>query len=84
MIDHNNLEEFADPHTYDIEDNTDTGIAFYSALAQEIGGPVLAIACGTGRVSIPIARLGFSVTGLDIVLVGAGAGAVSLPRMLPP
>ena len=67
MIDHNNLEEFADPHTYDIEDNTDTGIAFYTALAQETGGPVLEIACGTGRVSIPIARLGFAVTGLDIV-----------------
>ncbi|MDQ3928404.1 MAG: class I SAM-dependent methyltransferase, partial [Chloroflexota bacterium] len=29
--------------------------------------PVLEIACGTGRVSIPIARLGFAVTGLDIV-----------------
>ena len=29
MIDHNNLEEFADPHTYDIEDTSDTGIAFY-------------------------------------------------------
>jgi SAM-dependent methyltransferase len=28
---------------------------------------VLEIACGTGRVSIPIARLGFAVTGLDIV-----------------
>lgn len=67
MIDHNNLEEFADPHTYDIEDNNDTGVAFYSALAQETGGPVLEIACGTGRVSIPIARLGFAVTGLDIV-----------------
>jgi SAM-dependent methyltransferase len=67
LIDHTNLEEFADPHTYDIEDNTDTGIAFYSALAQETGGPVLEIACGTGRVSIPIARLGFAVTGLDIV-----------------
>ena len=67
MIDHNNLEEFADPHTYDLEDNTDTGIAFYSALAQETGGPLLEIACGTGRVSIPIARLGFAVTGLDIV-----------------
>lgn len=37
--DHNNLEEFADPHTYDIEDNSDTGIAFYTALAQETGGP---------------------------------------------
>ena len=28
---------------------------------------MLEIACGTGRVSIPIARLGFAVTGLDIV-----------------
>ncbi len=67
MTNHNNLEEFADPHTYDTEDNSDTGVAFYTALAQEIGGPVLEIACGTGRVSIPIARLGFAVTGLDIV-----------------
>ena len=67
MLDHDNLEEFADPHNYDIEDDSDTGIAFYSALAQETGGPVLEIACGTGRVSIPIARLGFAVTGVDIV-----------------
>jgi len=67
LIDHDNLEEFADPHRYDIEDSSDTGIAFYSALAEETGGPVLEIACGTGRVSIPIARLGYSVTGLDIV-----------------
>jgi SAM-dependent methyltransferase len=67
LIDHNNLEEFADRHTYDIEDSSDAGIAFYTALAQETGGPVLEIACGTGRVSIPIARLGFDVTGVDIV-----------------
>jgi ubiquinone/menaquinone biosynthesis C-methylase UbiE len=67
LIDHTNLEEFADPHTYDIEDNADTGVALYSALAQETGGPVLEIAGGTGRVSIPIARLGFAVTGVDIV-----------------
>ena len=67
MIDHDNLEEFADPDTYDIEDDSDTGIAFYTELARETGGPVLEIACGTGRVSIPIARLGFAVTGLDIV-----------------
>ena len=67
LIDHNNLEEFSDPVNYDMEDTSDTGIAFYTALAQETGGPALEIACGTGRVSIPIARLGFSVTGLDIV-----------------
>ncbi len=82
MIDHNNLEEFADPVNYDREDTSDTGIAFYTALAQETGGPVLEIACGTGRVSIPIARLGFAVTGLDIVpgmLERARSKAVGLP-----
>lgn len=67
MIDHNNLEEFADARNYDREDDSDTGVAFYAALAQETGGPILEIACGTGRVSIPIAREGFAVTGLDIV-----------------
>ena len=67
MIDHDNLEEFADPAEYDIEVTSDKGVAFYSALAQETGGPVLELACGTGRVCIPIARLGFAVTGLDIV-----------------
>ena len=67
MIDHDNLEEFADPANYDMEDASDTGINFYTALAQKTGGSVLEIACGTGRVSIPIAQLGFSVTGLDIV-----------------
>ena len=66
-IDHDNLEAFADPDTYDLEDPTDTGVAFYSALARETGSPVLEIGCGTGRVSIPIARQGVAVTGLDIV-----------------
>jgi SAM-dependent methyltransferase len=67
LIDHDNLEEFADPQTYDLEDSSETGIAFYAALAQETGSPVLEIACGTGRVGIPIARLGFAVTGVDVV-----------------
>jgi SAM-dependent methyltransferase len=82
MLDHNNLEEFADPRNYDIEQRTNKGIAFYSALAQETGGPVLEIACGTGRVSIPIARLGLDVTGLDIVpgmLDHARAKSAGLP-----
>ena len=67
MIDHSNLEEFADPVNYDLADPSDTGVAFYSALAREAAGPVLEVACGTGRVAIPIARIGFPVTGLDIV-----------------
>ena len=82
MIDHDNLEEFSDAANYDLEDASDTGIAFYTALAQETGGPVLEIACGTGRVSVPIARLGFSVTGLDIVprmIERARSKSVGLP-----
>ena len=67
MLDHNNLEAFSDPLNYDQEDPSDTGVAFYSALAREAGGSVLEIACGTGRVTIPIAMLGFPTTGLDIV-----------------
>lgn len=82
MIDHNNLEEFSDPYRYDIEDSSDTGVAFYTSLARETGGPVLEIACGTGRASIPIARLGLEVTGLDIVpgmLDRARAKSAGLP-----
>ena len=82
MIDHDNLEEFSDPANYDMEDASDTGIAFYAALAQETGGSVFEITCGTGRVSIPIARLGFSVTGLDIVpgmIERARSKSVGLP-----
>jgi SAM-dependent methyltransferase len=67
LIDHDNLEEYADPVGYDWRYSSDTGVAFYSALAWEAGGPVLEIACGTGRVAIPIARQGFAVTGLDVV-----------------
>ena len=67
MIDHDNLEEFADPAGYDRKDSSDTGVAFYAALAREAGGPVLEIACGTGPLAIPIARQGFTVTGLDVV-----------------
>lgn len=82
MIAHNNLEEFSDPLNYDRQDSSDTGVAFYSALAQETGGPVLEIACGTGRVTIPIAQLGIPVTGLDIVpgmLERAQSKSVGLP-----
>ncbi len=41
-------------------------IDFYVALAREVGGPVLELACGTGRVVLPIARAGSEVVGLDL------------------
>jgi SAM-dependent methyltransferase len=67
LLTHDNLDAFADADAYDREDPSDTGGPFYRALAQETGGPVLELGCGTGRVTIPIARLGIPVWGLDLV-----------------
>ncbi|HKD99665.1 MAG TPA: class I SAM-dependent methyltransferase, partial [Planctomycetota bacterium] len=36
------------------------------ALARESGGPVLEVACGTGRVLLPIARAGIAAEGVDL------------------
>jgi SAM-dependent methyltransferase len=41
-------------------------IAFYERLARETGGPVLELACGTGRIALPLAEKGLSITGVDI------------------
>jgi len=38
---------------------------FYLDLARQIGGPVLELACGTGRVLLPIAREGIAIHGVD-------------------
>jgi SAM-dependent methyltransferase len=59
-------EIYSDPIMYDIESYHTSDIPFYLELAAKYGDPVLELACGTGRVSIPIAKAGYSVTGLDI------------------
>jgi SAM-dependent methyltransferase len=43
-----------------------TDVAFFVQAAQESGGPVLEVGCGTGRVLIPTARAGIEITGLDL------------------
>jgi SAM-dependent methyltransferase len=40
-------------------------LPFYLDLAEQTGGPVLEIACGTGRVLLPIARKGIEICGVD-------------------
>lgn len=42
-------------------------IAFYINKTKEYGSPVLELACGTGRVTIPIAQNGILITGLDLL-----------------
>ncbi|HWX93001.1 MAG TPA: class I SAM-dependent methyltransferase [Terriglobales bacterium] len=41
-------------------------IPFYVEAARRSGGPVLELACGTGRLAIPIAQSGVEIVGLDI------------------
>jgi 2-polyprenyl-3-methyl-5-hydroxy-6-metoxy-1,4-benzoquinol methylase len=48
--------DFADIH----ED-----VDFYRSLAQHSNGPILECMCGTGRVLAPLARAGYTVTGID-------------------
>ena len=41
-------------------------VRYYVDLAELRGGPVLELACGNGRVALPIARAGVAVTGVDL------------------
>jgi ubiquinone/menaquinone biosynthesis C-methylase UbiE len=68
MIDHDNLEEFRDPETYDLEcDAYAEDRPFVDQWVQALGGPLLDVACGTGRMAIHLAQQGYKVTGVDIV-----------------
>jgi SAM-dependent methyltransferase len=40
-------------------------VQFYVAEARDAGGSVLEVGCGTGRILLPVAREGHTITGLD-------------------
>lgn len=53
-------------HYYDLlHDNLREDIEFIIRLAEESGGPVLELGCGTGRLLLPLVRVGQETTGLD-------------------
>ncbi len=58
---------YLDPDHYDVlaQMTAPPDYDFYQALADRHGGPVLDLGCGTGRVSIPLARAGLAVAGID-------------------
>jgi SAM-dependent methyltransferase len=64
------LNRYEDPWTAEIYDYQTQGIAgdveFWTDLSRSAGANVLELACGTGRVVIPLARASVQVTGLDI------------------
>jgi ubiquinone/menaquinone biosynthesis C-methylase UbiE len=51
---------------YDLEfDSFDADVELYRGYAQMVGGPILELGCGTGRLLRPLSDSGFPVTGVD-------------------
>lgn len=67
-MEHSNYPaHYRDGYLYDLAYSQMVGdIPFYLGQARACGGPVLEIACGTGRIAIPLAKAGLDVTGLDV------------------
>ncbi len=59
---------YRDGRRYDLthQDIVDD-IPFLENLVDRFGQPVLELACGTGRITIPLAEKGIDITGLDVV-----------------
>lgn len=75
-----NLQEFTHPELYDAENGWDADDDFYLQLAKQLGGPVLDVACGTGRLTRAIAEAGLSGNGPKIDIVN-GLIAVAIDQI---
>ncbi len=61
MTDYNLIAPF-----YDVEHaHFDEDLNLYSNFAELCGGPLLELACGSGRLLVPLAREGYELTGVD-------------------
>lgn len=73
------FDRFARYYDGDYRDYRDD-IDLILALADEYGGPVLELGCGTGRVMQPLLAAGFDTTGVDISPVLLGVARQKLER----
>ena len=56
-------------------------VRFYGTLADERGGPILDLGCGTGRLLLPLLRAGHVVVGLDRAPAMLARAAARLARL---
>ena len=59
--------DYVTPELYDLQyTNYTRDIPFYVEQARAAGGPVLEVACGTGRILLPLLQAGADADGLDL------------------
>ena len=56
----------------------DEDLPMWQKLAEEAGGPLLEIGCGTGRLLLPLAQTGYTITGLDLSAVALDAARAKI------
>ncbi|MFJ7859140.1 class I SAM-dependent DNA methyltransferase [Peribacillus sp. NPDC097206] len=62
-----NSEEYDDPILYDKEnDSYRQDLPYLLKWASKTEGPIIDLACGTGRATIPLARKGYELIGVDV------------------
>jgi SAM-dependent methyltransferase len=59
-------------------------VRFYRTLADERGGPVLDLGCGTGRLMAPLLRAGHTVVGVDSAPAMLSRAAARVGRLASP
>ena len=69
MLDYSEyLEGYRDAQAYDMEDGGyDADYPLTEQWARSLGGPLLDLVCGTGRMALRMAEQSFQVTGVDII-----------------
>src|SRR3954468_4836667 len=76
------LEPFEDAALYDWEyRRRRADVRFYRTLADERGGPVLDLGCGTGRLMLPLLRAGHIVVGIDRAPAMRARAAARIDRL---
>jgi SAM-dependent methyltransferase len=66
-LDAGTVEHYRDAALYDHDyGRRREDVRYYRALARQVGGPILELGCGTGRLLVPLLRDGHKVFGVDL------------------